>query len=793
MPGSTTLLKLIAGRISHTGGAVTYNGSSLSDLQHAGVYVRKLATFGSAADEHEVHLTVREVFSFAYDSAVATDTLGVGGSGAAAAPRGDLEAGGAAKATSPEAPPSLAPLTPDEMIAAMGLQTSANTIAGGLLARGLSGGEKRRLTVGEALIANARVVALDHPTDGLDSTTAFKVIGHCTSQARRTGGIFIAALQQPTPETLRLFDDVILMAGGEVLFQGPLAGPGGFDAYFASLGYARPSYADLAEWALELACNLAGAASSSLEDRFGKGADAAAAAAADSAPAEAVVPWLHTHAALAAHWASSTALAAMTDAGAGAAPAAGGVVLATPFAQAQYGRPHAKPFFPQLAITLRREIMVARRNWVYIAARLFLTSVMGVMLGSVFPWLNTNVCCEAVPTTFQEFFSVSLYSLTFITFICNASIPFAYLSRGVVYKHTNASLYGEWTYVLANTAAQAPLHIASDILFATPLYFLAQYAQDGGRWVFFCLVVILQDLLSSSLYRAMTFASPTDETAMIGSGLFTAVALSLGNYFVINTQVGWWLRWLIFVSPFFWSETAAVNNEFSSAKYSGLYPGSTTDSYATVYMRTFDFPFSMGAKWGGIGVMLAWWLVGGFALQWAALKFVRYDAGAPGTRRAAAADAGSAEEQLLLTLTSSPPAVDSVAAGGDGSLALKTAVSSSPGQAMAPHTASVGVLELAKRLREHAASRKAGGAKAAIGHLPCAAVTLTFDDLSYFVTVKAKGRAGTEEKQLLRSVQGFAEPGMLTALMGASGEQGCVVPRARRTRVRVSLRCPNAC
>ena len=81
---------------------------------------------------------------------------------------------------------------------------------------------------------------------------------------------------------------------------------------------------------------------------------------------------------------------------------------------------------------------------------------------------------------------------------------------------------------------------------------------------------------------------------MVACGLLIAVGLSLGNYFVIATQVGWWLRWLIYISPFYWSETAAVNNEFSSPQYASPYPGSPpgSPSQGTVIMASFDCEFA---------------------------------------------------------------------------------------------------------------------------------------------------------------------------------------------------------
>ena len=123
---------------------------------------------------------------------------------------------------------------------------------------------------------------------------------------------------------------------------------------------------------------------------------------------------------------------------------------------------------------------------------------------------------------------------------------------------TGAGVFGELSYIAAVLTASAPLAMATDVLFVIPFYFLVTLANDAGSFFFFLLVVILQDFSTSTLYRALAYAAPSEEAAMIFCGLLIAVGLSLGNYFVIATQVGWWLRWLIYISPFYWSETACV-------------------------------------------------------------------------------------------------------------------------------------------------------------------------------------------------------------------------------------------
>ena len=215
-------------------------------------------------------------------------------------------------------------------------------------------------------------------TNGLDSAVAFKVLAHLVHWAHHTRGVLVAALQQPTPETLALFDDVLLLAEGRVLFHGPV---GALEGYLASLGFVRPGYAELAEWALEVLCNPTGAGAISVENRFeqpesGSAAgfpEGAAAGSPSDGAAAAVLPFLFTPAELAAHWSASASAQHAT-----APPLmTGGVKLTTPYASAQYGTTRApSATLAQLRHVFAREALVTKRNWVYIGARLMLCGMM---------------------------------------------------------------------------------------------------------------------------------------------------------------------------------------------------------------------------------------------------------------------------------------------------------------------------------------------------------------------------------------------------------------------------------
>ncbi len=78
----------------------------------------------------------------------------------------------------------------------------------------------RRVTLGEMLVTNARVMCLDEVSTGLDAAVTYHIFAALRAWTRITQGSIVTALLQPTPETYALFDDVILMREGVIVYHG---------------------------------------------------------------------------------------------------------------------------------------------------------------------------------------------------------------------------------------------------------------------------------------------------------------------------------------------------------------------------------------------------------------------------------------------------------------------------------------------------------------------------------------------------------------------------------------------
>ncbi|XP_058069509.1 ABC transporter G family member STR2-like [Magnolia sinica] len=107
----------------------------------------------------------------------------------------------------------------EKLIEQLGLATSQNTYIGDEGTRGVSGGERRRVSIGVDIIHGPPLLFLDEPTSGLDSTSAHSVIEKVHHIAR-AGSTVILTIHQPSYRIQMLLDHLVILARGQLMFQG---------------------------------------------------------------------------------------------------------------------------------------------------------------------------------------------------------------------------------------------------------------------------------------------------------------------------------------------------------------------------------------------------------------------------------------------------------------------------------------------------------------------------------------------------------------------------------------------
>lgn len=231
--GKSTLLKAIAGllrpsRNDIVDGKIEYNGRSLADKKE--FHIENEFAYIDQLDKHAPRLTVQETFAFAHRCKASDPDVFENPSGEQAA---------ALKRAAKDL------VLVKMLMLALGLNEVKDTFVGDTVVRGVSGGQRRRVTVGEMLAARAAIVCGDEISTGLDASSTYDMVKILVHLSKLTKVTRIFSLLQPSPETVSLFDEVIVLAEGKLLYAGPVEL---VDDHFAGIGFSCPPYVDLADF-----------------------------------------------------------------------------------------------------------------------------------------------------------------------------------------------------------------------------------------------------------------------------------------------------------------------------------------------------------------------------------------------------------------------------------------------------------------------------------------------------------------------------------------------------------------
>ncbi|KAJ1864810.1 (ABC) transporter [Coemansia sp. RSA 989] len=136
-----------------------------------------------------------------------------------------------------------------EVLMELGLWSVRDSKIGKNGARGISGGEMRRVSIACELVTSPSIIFLDEPTSGLDAYNAFVVMDTLSKLARRYGRTVICTIHQPRADIFSMFDQLLVLAAGQMCYSGPAAD---MVDYLASIGHPVPEGYNVADFSVDL-------------------------------------------------------------------------------------------------------------------------------------------------------------------------------------------------------------------------------------------------------------------------------------------------------------------------------------------------------------------------------------------------------------------------------------------------------------------------------------------------------------------------------------------------------------
>jgi ABC-type multidrug transport system ATPase subunit len=138
----------------------------------------------------------------------------------------------------------------DETLASLGLARVADSRVGDIRRRGVSGGERKRVSIGVELMALPSILFLDEPTSGLDASSALLVMKGLKHLVEKDGVTVVSVIHQPRKFIYDLFDSLILLGvGGRMVYTGPTENA---ETYFGRLNYSLPQGESVADWLIDI-------------------------------------------------------------------------------------------------------------------------------------------------------------------------------------------------------------------------------------------------------------------------------------------------------------------------------------------------------------------------------------------------------------------------------------------------------------------------------------------------------------------------------------------------------------
>ena len=428
-----------------------------------------------------------------------------------------------------------------EMIATvLGLRHTYNTFVGNSFVRGVSGGERKRVSIGEVLATRARIMMFDNSSRGLDSSTALEFVQALRIATDLSRATTISSIYQAGESITQTFDKVMVLNDGYCVYYGPVAQA---SDYFKSIGYLphnRQTTADFLVACTDPAGRRLNREVKDIPLTPESMAEAFRTSAVGQANRRETDEYMakmqsRTKEDLNEHVTKTRSIRTKR------VPKRSSYVLSWP----QQVR---------LAIRRRAQIAWGDRNaaLVMCSAALFQALIMGSL------YFQMGDSSDALFSRSGVMFFAVLYN----TFLAQADIPDSYLQRPILIRQQRFAMLRPSSDAIGASLLDIPVRAITLTVFMIVLYFMSGLSYDAGKFFIFYFTVMLCTYTMIAIFRMLTavFRSPAAAT-MISGILVMDFALYTGFSIPRPSMVVWW-RWLSYCNPVAFSYEILLTNEF---------------------------------------------------------------------------------------------------------------------------------------------------------------------------------------------------------------------------------------
>ncbi|XP_023759508.1 ABC transporter G family member 29 [Lactuca sativa] len=569
--GKTTLLLALAGRLDKNlkvDGEITYNGHKLNEFEP-----RRTAGYISQNDIHVGEMTVRETLDFSARCQGVGSRLEM----LTELARREKEAGIIPdsevdlfmKATAIEGDESS--LITYYTLRILGLDVCRDTFVGDQMRRGISGGQKKRVTTGEMLVGPAKTLFMDEISTGLDSSTTFQIVKCLQQIVHLNESSILISLLQPAPETFDLFDDIILLSEGQIVYQGPREN---VLEFFETCGFVCPERKGIADFLQEV---------TSKKDQQQYWANKGK-------------PYRYVRVSEFTEKFKSFHVGEKLKS-----------ELAVPYDKSNSHKAalvfqkYLVPRMELLKASWDKEWLLMKRNsfiYVFKSIQIIFLSFIATTLYFRTTMHHRNEVDGAI------YVGALLNSLLINMFNGLADLSLVIMRLPVVYKQRDLLFHPSWAFTIPAFLLRIPISMLESIIWSGILYFGVGMAPDASRFFKHLLLVFLIQNVAAGLFKLIAGVCKTMNIANTGGSIVLLLIFLLGGFLLPKTQIPNWWEWAYWISPLSYGFKAFAINEFLDPRWTNIRSSDNSTSMGYAVLKNLDIPTKESHYWIGAAALL---------------------------------------------------------------------------------------------------------------------------------------------------------------------------------------------
>lgn len=415
----------------------------------------------------------------------------------------------------------------DELLQEFGLYHVRNTRVGNDYVRGISGGQRRRVSIIETFIANGSVYLWDNCTKGLDSSTALDFLTTLRDMTKRSKSVSLVRISQASDEIVSKFDKILMLSESHQVFFGTMEEC--LHHFESTLQIVRNPNDSIIEY---------------LTSILRYSSDISSAPKTAWSEEQLYEAWKKSS--NYSYWKSKVKHDSTSNEN-----------MSIPSC---VGQNDGVTKWSQLGTCTKRAFQRIAADKSSMIAEFISVTVQALVIGSLF----YNIPLTTIGSFSRG--SLAFFSLLFYTFMVLANLPNEFQRQGIIKKQVQLNFYSRWIEALASIICDCAFKMVLVIGFTLILYFLAHFQYNASRFFIFLLFLAVYNFSMVSLFSFIAYIAPTVAIANVIAGILLLAIAMYASYVIYLNAMHPWFVWIAYLNPAMYAMEAILSNELFNLK-----------------------------------------------------------------------------------------------------------------------------------------------------------------------------------------------------------------------------------